>query len=70
MIEKLPFGSVATPIVVPFTAIEAPCTGVLSLEETTLPVIVRFCASRNVALRSKGIHSRRFSCGISKRFVK
>jgi len=57
---------VETAIDEPFTEIVAPGTPVLSLVETTLPVIVRFCANNNVPKSKKGIISKYLVPGISR----
>src|SRR5436190_1011937 len=66
--EKDPSWAVDVPPVLPFTVTDAPARPTLSLAETTLPVIVRFCANTNVPKNNKGIVSKQVRLDISRVF--
>src|SRR5687767_4388789 len=63
--EKDPSCAVDVPVALPFTVIVTPVTAELSLEETTLPVIVRSCANNDVPNSNMGIINKHLSFGIS-----
>src|SRR4051812_12350204 len=60
-----PSGEVETALVVPFTTMVTPANPALSLEETTFPEILRFCANKNVPHSRNEIQSRPFAFAIN-----
>jgi hypothetical protein len=56
---------VETAVVVPFTEMVTPAKPALSLDETTFPEILRFCANKNVPHSKNEIQSRPFAFAIN-----